>query len=190
MGIRVALSINVALWIVWLGYWAIAARGAKPVQWREPLREQWSHNALALLGAIVLSVSPLSPPFLHARFLPLPAIFAPLGTIVTALGLGVSVAARIQLGGNWSAAVEIKDGHALIRHGLYRHVRHPIYSGLLLGLLGSTIAIGQWRELLGLAVILAALILKARHEENLMRRTFPDYDGYARETAALIPFLL
>ena len=191
MGIfRLTLLINVALWLAWLAYWAIAARGVKPMQRREPLRRLWAHNLLALLGAVVLTLPRVTPPLLHMRFLPHPAIFAVLGTIVTALGLGIAIAARIQLASNWSAAVEIKEGHTLIRSGLYAHVRHPIYSALLLGLLGSAIAVGQWRELFGVALILVALILKARHEEDLLRQTFPDYERYRQETSAFIPFLL
>lgn len=191
MGIfRLALFVDVGLWLAWLAYWAVAARGAKPMQRREALRQLWAHNLLAVLGTIVLTVPRPTPPLLHARFLPYPATFAVLGTILTALGLGVVIAARVQLAGNWSAAVEIKDGHTLIRSGLFAHIRHPIYSGLLLGLLGSAIAMGQWRDLLGVALIFLALMLKARHEENLLHQTFPNYERYRQETSALIPFLL
>lgn len=188
--IRVADLFILVLWIGWLAYWLIASRRAKQTRWREPLRERWLHSALALLGTLVLIVPRFTPLFLHARFLGERVIFAPLGAVVTALGLAIAVAARMQLAGNWSAAVEIKEDHALIRDGLYRRVRHPIYSGLLLALFGSAIAIDQWRELIGCALILVALMLKSRHEEKRLRQTFSDYAAYARQTAALIPFLL
>ena len=179
-----------AMWVGWLAYWAIAARGAKPMQWREPLRAQWLHTALVCLGVVILVVPQATPAILAAPFLPPGAIGAALGLAVTALGLGIAVAARISLAGNWSAAVEIKEGHALIRSGAYRYVRHPIYSGLLLALLGSAIALDRWRALLAFALIFAALLLKSRHEEDRLRQALPDYATYARETAALIPFLL
>lgn len=179
-----------AMWVGWLVYWSIAARGAKAMQWREPVSGQFLHNALALIGTVVLAVPRASPAILGQPFLPPSPIGAWLGVAVTALGLGIAIAARIHLGGNWSARVEIKENHALIRTGPYRYVRHPIYSGILLALLGSAITLDHWRALLGFGLIFAALWLKARHEEARLRQVLPDYDAYASQTAALIPFLL
>ncbi len=179
-----------AMWVGWLAYWAIAARGAKPTHWREPLRAQSLHTALAFIGVIVLVVPRATPALLAQPFLPPTAIGAALGAILTASGLGIAIAARITLAGNWSAAVEIKEGHALIRGGLYRYVRHPIYAGILLALLGSALALDRWRALFGFVLIFAALLLKSRHEEIRLRQALPGYDDYARKTAALIPFFL
>jgi len=181
--------ILLAMWVGWLAYWAIAARGAKTAQWREPLSANWLHYTLAWLGAIVLLVPRATPAILAGPFLPPSTIGGLLGIVLTALGLGIAIAARITLAENWSAAVEIKQNHALIRSGVYRHVRHPIYSGILLALLGSAIALDRWRALVGFVLIFASLWLKARHEEERLRRELPDYAAYARETAALIPFL-
>lgn len=189
MGIRAALLTNLALWVAWAVYWLIAARGAKRTQWREPLRRHWLHTGLALLGTLILTLPRLTPPLLHERFLGDPLLFAIIGTVVTAVGHGIAIAARVQLAGNWSAAVAIKQDHALIRRGLYRYARHPIYSGILLALLGSAIAVGQWRDLIGFALILISLLLKLRHEEERLRATFADYASYAARTAALVPFL-
>ena len=86
--------------------------------------------------------------------------------------------------------VFIVDDHALLRSGPYRYVRHPIYPGILLALLGTAVALDRWRAVVAFALIFAALLLKSRHEENRLRRALPDYATYARETAALIPFLL
>jgi protein-S-isoprenylcysteine O-methyltransferase Ste14 len=179
-----------AMWLGWLAYWAIAARGAKTTQWREPLRANWLHYALAWIGTTVLVVPHATPALLARPFLPPSAIGAATGVVLTALGLGIAIAARITLAANWSAAVEIKEGHALIRTGLYRYVRHPIYSGILLALLGSAVALDRWRALLAFALIFASLLLKSRHEENRLRQALPDYAAYASKTAALIPFLL
>lgn len=179
----------VATWIGWVGYWAIAARGAKATQWREPLSAHWLHYTLALAGTIVLAVPRATPAILAGPFLPPSLIAAWLGVVLTALGLGIAIAGRITLAGNWSAAIEIKENHALIRSGLYRHVRHPIYSGILLAVLGSAMALDRWGALLGFALIFASLWIKSRHEENHLRQVLPGYVAYASETAALIPFL-
>jgi protein-S-isoprenylcysteine O-methyltransferase Ste14 len=187
---RLALLVLLALWLAWFAYWAVAARGVKPAQWREPIREQWLHGALALFGAILLAMGRPWPAFLLVRFVPAGPVFSLLGVVIAAIGLALAVAARRQLAGNWSAAVEIKQNHTLIRGGLYRYVRHPIYSGILLAILGSAIAIGQWRGVLAFALILVALLIKSRHEEQRLRQAFPDYGAYVAETAALIPFLI
>jgi protein-S-isoprenylcysteine O-methyltransferase Ste14 len=179
-----------AMWMGWLVYWVIAARGAKATQWREPVSGQWLHSTLALLGTIVLVVPRPTRAILGAPFLPPSLIGAWLGITLTALGLGIAIAARITLAANWSARVEIKEDHALIRSGPYRYVRHPIYSGILLALLGSAIALDRWRALLGFVLIFVALLVKSRHEENRLRQVLPEYGAYASETAALIPFLL
>lgn len=179
-----------AMWTGWLAYWAIAARGAKATRWREPLHAHWLHYALGWIGTIVLVVPRATPAILGKPFLPPSLIGSGIGVILTALGLGVAIAARITLAGNWSAQVEIKEDHALVRGGPYRYVRHPIYFGILLALLGSAIALERWRAILGFALILVSLWLKARHEEKHLRQMLPGYGAYARETAALIPFLL
>lgn len=179
-----------AMWVGWLAYWAVAARGNKATQWREPVRANWLHYALAWIGTIVLAVPQAAPAILRAPFLPPGMIGAVVGLLLTALGLSLAIAARITLAGNWSAAVEIKEDHALIRSGPYRYVRHPIYSGLLLAVLGSAIALDRWSALLAFVLIFASLWLKARHEEEGLRQALPDYGAYARKTAALIPFLL
>jgi protein-S-isoprenylcysteine O-methyltransferase Ste14 len=163
----------VAMWVGWLAYWAIAARGAKAAQWREPLAANWMHYALALAGTIVLVVPRATPALLAQPFLPRGPVESWLGVTITAFGLGIAIAARIALAGNWSAAVEIKEDHALIRSGPYRYVRHPIYSGILLAVLGSAIALDHWRAMLGLVLIFASLWIKSRHEENRLRQILP-----------------
>lgn len=178
-----------AIWLGWLAYWAIAARGAKATRWREPLSANWRHYMLGWLGAIVVAVPRATPAILGAPFLPPSPLVAWFGIALTVLGLGIAIAARRTLAGNWSAAVEIKEGHALVRGGVYRYVRHPIYSGILLALLGSAIVLDRQRALLGFVLIVASLWIKSRHEENRLRQVLPGYDAYARETAALIPFL-
>jgi protein-S-isoprenylcysteine O-methyltransferase Ste14 len=95
----------------------------------------------------------------------------------------------VHLGRNWSAAVTLKHAHELIRSGPYARVRHPIYTGLLLAFLGSAIACGEPRALLGVAIILFAFVRKLRIEETLMRATFPaEYARYRAEVPALLPF--
>ncbi len=113
------------------------------------------------------------------------------GTALVLLGLAFTVWARVHLGRNWSGIVTVKQGHELIRSGPYRWVRHPIYTGLLLAFMGSAIALGQWRGVLAMLIVFAALWRKLRLEERWMIETFgAAYTAYRNEVAALIPFVL
>jgi len=83
----------------------------------------------------------------------------------------------------------VKEGHALVRTGPYRYLRHPIYTGLLVAFLGTAITIGEWRGLVAFLVMLVSLGIKSRAEEARMRETFPEYAQYQRESAAIVPFI-
>ena len=96
----------------------------------------------------------------------------------------------MHLGRNWSRSVTIKQDHELINTGPYAVVRHPIYTGILTGLLGTAIALSQVRGIIAFALFFIAFWIKLRMEEEWMRSQFGEaYATYARETAALVPYL-
>jgi protein-S-isoprenylcysteine O-methyltransferase Ste14 len=81
--------------------------------------------------------------------------------------------------------------HELITTGPYALARHPIYTGLLLGFLGSAVARGEWRGLLAVALVFAALWHKLKLEEKWMRAQFGEpYEAYSRHVAALVPYII
>ncbi|HEX3235952.1 MAG TPA: isoprenylcysteine carboxylmethyltransferase family protein [Gemmatimonadales bacterium] len=177
------------LWIAWLVYWWYSARNVKPTRVREPLHSQLQHRVPLMLAAFLLAAPRWVPGVLTRRFLPAGPVFPILGTIMLAAGLGFSVWARRHLGRNWSAQVVVKEDHALVRSGPYRYLRHPIYTGLLLAFLGMVVTIGELRAILAFAFALLAFARKSRAEEDRMRETFPEYERYRQDTAALIPFV-
>ena len=105
-------------------------------------------------------------------------------------GLLFAVWAREHLGSNWSRSVTIKEGHELIASGPYSVVRHPIYTGILAGFLGTAIALSQVRGFIVFLLIFFILWVKLRMEEQWMRSQFGEtYATYAHQTAALVPYL-
>jgi protein-S-isoprenylcysteine O-methyltransferase Ste14 len=98
--------------------------------------------------------------------------------------------ARIHLGRNWGMPMTERTEPELVTSGPYRFVRHPIYSGILLGLLGTGLATSLY-WLIGFGVALVYFTYSATVEERTLTATFPDaYPKYKAHTKMLIPFLL
>jgi len=101
------------------------------------------------------------------------------------------VASSTALGKNWSFEARMRTDHQLIRNGPYARVRHPIYLGMLLFLLGLAVALGHWLQLVvALPVFLVGTTIRTKLEDRLLEAQFgADFDEYARTTPALIPKL-
>ncbi len=113
------------------------------------------------------------------------------GLVLTVAGCAFAIWARITLGGNWSGRATVKQDHELITTGPYALARHPIYTGILLALVGTALAGGEWRHVLGFLVVLFGMMAKMSQEERLMMQTFPEaYPLYRRRVKALIPGVL
>ncbi len=178
-----------ALWIAWLLIWLVASRNVKETRWKESMSSRLRYRAPLIVGIVIIVRPELSPAFLRIRFVPHSAIVGAIGVVLVATGLAFAVWARRYLGSNWSADVTVKQNHALVRDGPYRFVRHPIYTGVLVGALGSALAIGEWRAVVGVALGFASFLMKSRIEEARMRDTFPEYAAYQRDTKAIVPFV-
>lgn len=177
-------------WLVWLLIWIAAWAWSKRARRRERFATGILHT-LPFMAAVVLIVGEFPRvAWLQHQVLAYQRAFYQIGLALTVAGLAFAVLARFFLGSNWSAAVQVKDGHQLVRNGPYRFVRHPIYTGVLVAFLGTVLAQDQWRSLLAFALMLAGLVYKLRMEERFMTETFGDaYREYRRHTKALLPFV-
>ncbi|MGH8782708.1 methyltransferase family protein [Paraburkholderia sp.] len=176
-------------WTIWLIYWIATSKAVKATAKREGVLSRRLQAIPLVIGGVLITVPA-----------PVAALWTPdlgsLGTVQLAgeliqlAGLGFSVWARRYLGTNWSVSVTLKEGHELVRNGPYRLVRHPIYTGCLLALVGSALINGQWFAFLGVALIFASLAYKVRVEESWLTDYFGDaYRHYRLEVSALIPGL-
>jgi protein-S-isoprenylcysteine O-methyltransferase Ste14 len=178
------------LWLLWALYWLVAARTAKPVRKREPLLMRLAFIAQALLTAILLGHHSWSG-WLGVQLIHGGWTRYGIAVMLIVIGLTISIWARRILGGNWSGSVTVKEGHELVQSGPYRYVRHPIYSGLLLMILGTGLASGQVHGLLAFPIALVSFWIKSRVEEQWMTAEFGErYATYKKTTWALIPYLL
>jgi protein-S-isoprenylcysteine O-methyltransferase Ste14 len=138
-----------------------------------------------LLGIIAQTVSPTLLPISSE-----PSILRAVGLLLYTLGLLIAVTARIQLGWNWSDIEKsyVKQGHALVTHGIYSYVRHPIYAGDVLLILGLELALNSWC-ILGVIAIAVYVRRQAIYEERRLKEALPGYDQYCRRTTRFLPFL-
>ena len=177
------------LWLTWLAYWIVAARTVKSVRRSESVHSRASYMVPTIAGGALLAWQH-APGLLAARFVTANPVPYFTGAAVLAAGLAFASWARHHLGANWSGTVTLKQDHELIRTGPYAIVRHPIYTGLLTAILGTAIALGEWRGLIALALFAVAMLRKISIEEQFMRESFPEqYTRYRAEVPALIPLI-
>jgi protein-S-isoprenylcysteine O-methyltransferase Ste14 len=179
------------LWLAFIAFWIVMARGGKVVTERESVYSRLSHY-LPLAIAMYLLAAP------HVPFAPLQDRFTPLalwpvrlGAALTFAGIAFAIWARVWIAGNWSSDVTLKRDHELIVDGPFRWVRHPIYTGILVALAGTALAVGEWRGVLAVVLAGAAYWRKLTIEEAVMRRQFGEaYARYSDRVPALVPFIL
>ena len=178
------------VWIAFIVYWRIKAAGTKSTQLSEPAASGILRALTFVVVIVLLSTTRIPLPWLYRELWPSGLWSFCIGASVTLAGLFFAVWARQHLASNWSSAVTIKQGHELIITGPYALVRHPIYTGILTGFLGTAIALSQVRGVIGFVLILIVLWAKLRKEEEWMRSQFGEtYAAYAQHTAALVPYL-
>ena len=187
-----------ALWIILIIYLILMAASAKRTVGRG--RVWWREIGLRLLilGGVLIALR------LFASNQALPEarsdavnsnvvnsnmLLGTIGAALCALGVGFTIWARAYLGRNWGMPMSQKENPEVITTGPYACVRHPIYAGFLLAMLGS--AIGQtviW--LVPLVIVGAYFVYSARREEKLMLEQFPEqYRAYMQRTKMLVPFI-
>ena len=169
------------IWGLFWVYWLVAAIGAK---------QGTRSGRLRLPGLLVIATVIVERVFARHGEPVHGLVLEVVGMIVFLSGLGLAVWARVYLGRNWGMPMTRKDEPELVTTGPYKYVRHPIYSGLLLGVLGTAIATNiYW--LLVLVAVGIYFIYSARVEEGLMESAFPTtYPDYKASTKMLIPFVL
>jgi protein-S-isoprenylcysteine O-methyltransferase Ste14 len=187
------LTILGYLWAAFGLYWfAAAARGRSAAgtehQTGEPHFFRVVRLSILATTFALLFWQRLAIGFLGRPFVPeFPALdYA--GFVATLAGLGVATWARIHLGRNWSDKVVIQAGHQLIRTGPYARLRHPIYSGVLLGVLGTAVVLGQWRGAIAFLLLLTNYAVKARKEDRILAESFgQQFQEHKQRAGFLLP---
>ena len=114
-----------------------------------------------------------------------------LGVALYAAGLALAIAGRVQLGKNWANIedAQVASKQVLVHKGIYRYIRHPIYAGDMLLLIGLELALNSWLVVLMIVPIII-FVRQADAEEKLLAQSFADYPAYQQQTKRFIPFLI
>jgi len=185
---KIPPPVLIILALLWSGlslYWVSSgpARSSGEFRFYRPLRLLilgatfallfWDQTAIGILGRAVL------PPGVG---------LASIGFAGAVTGLAIALWARIHLGNYWSDKVVLRDDHQLIRTGPYAYLRHPIYSGALLGVLGTALIVDQWRGFVAFALLFVNYTIKAKREERILADRFnEEFRQHQRGTGFLLP---
>lgn len=179
-----------ALWLLFGAYWLVSALKRKKTKQRETILQRVGYTLPLALGFYLLYQPQPLYEWFRIRFLPAGHFGEWFGVLLTAAGIGIAFWARWHLGTNWSGVVTLKEGHELIRTGPYRSIRHPIYTGILLALLGTAVNFGEVRALLAVVIAWLSFYIKARREESFLSQEFgPGFAEHKQHTGMFLPRL-
>ncbi|MCX8109428.1 MAG: isoprenylcysteine carboxylmethyltransferase family protein [Verrucomicrobiae bacterium] len=117
-------------------------------------------------------------------------IWQPLGLFLIAIGAVYGIAGVVALGAKLSAFPTPKSNSSLVQHGIYKHVRHPLYASVGFLCAGWVTFWKSTPALILFLLLVVVLTLKARHEEKLLTTRFPEYESYRKQTKSVIPWLI
>jgi|HubBroStandDraft_3_1064219.scaffolds.fasta_scaffold71321_2 protein-S-isoprenylcysteine O-methyltransferase Ste14 len=182
-----------ALWLIFVAYWAVMGLRAK----RTIGDRLWRTEAGLRVAVVVLILLALRLPAVRhalrntqAHAAAASPLIGLIGVALCAFGIGLAIWARSHLGRNWGMPMARKESPELITSGPYAAVRHPIYTGIFIAMLGSAIAVSPF-WLIPLALFGIYFVYSACKEEKLMLAQFPQqYPQYMSRTKMFVPLVL
>jgi protein-S-isoprenylcysteine O-methyltransferase Ste14 len=171
-------------------YWHVTeprADAAKP-RLKQRTKNELLNRNLSLIGGLIIYVQLIGLNIFP--FKPTPAVQM-LGFTLVLAGFAISIFARKALGTNWAhgAEYQIKKNHTLTTNGIYNYIRHPIYTGLSVMMVGAEVVAGSIIFLpLLFALAIAANVQTKKEERILIEKFGKEYVSYMSRTKKLIPY--
>ena len=186
------------IWFAGLVGWTIVRypfeRRAKRIGVKTSLydRRESGLLALAVIGMFVIPAIYAVTGFPAALDRPFIPWIAWLGIVPEAAALWLFRRSHVDLGRNWSISLELREQHALVQSGVYRRIRHPMYTSFFLLAVAQLLLLPNW--LAGLAGIAGAAMLfgfRVAREERMMLDSFgEDYRAYVGRTKRIVPWII
>jgi protein-S-isoprenylcysteine O-methyltransferase Ste14 len=170
-------------WAVFWIYWIAVSLGVKAG------RSRWTRFAGFRVAAVLIILLLLRLRVLKGHTVTHDPWLQGIGLAIFLLGLALAVWARVYLGRNWGMPMSEKVDPELVTTGPYRTIRHPIYSGIILAMVGTAVAVSVY-WLIAVVLLGAYFVYSAVMEERYMAGLFPDaYPRYKQSTKMLVPFI-
>lgn len=187
------MLIGLVILIIWVLFWILWAVFAVLTSQRNELAKYITAYLFVILFIIsigyFMSYFSSDMGFLKYHFLPNVFILYIIGFLLMISGLGFAICARAYLSKSWRGDVSLNQAHKLIQSGPYKYIRHPIYTGMMFGLVGTVLVLGEIWVVIMLFVSCFALVLKSRSEEKLLISRFSEYGQYIAKSKSFLPFL-
>lgn len=144
---------------------------------------------IVFVGNIILPALYLFTPWLGFADYSLPGFISWWGAAIMLVALWLFWRAHVDLGLNWSVTLEMRKEHELITHGVYRRVRHPMYSAIFLFAIAQGFLLQNWLAgWAGFASFALLYLVRVPREEKMMREFFGEsYREYMQRTGRLWP---
>lgn len=145
--------------------------------------------AVMMIGTMLLPVLFIFTPILSFADYELHPLAFALGAISMLTSLWFFHLSHRDLGKNWSMTLDIREGHSLVTEGVYRYIRHPMYSAIYLHALAQSLLLANWAA--GPSMLIAftlMFLVRVPFEERMMLEKFgAEYVSYMKRTKRLIP---
>lgn len=163
------------------------ARSGRTHDVRDPLERRLLFAVL--VGMVVMPFFHIATPVFGFADLALPAALHWLGVVLAVAGIVLLYRSHSDLQRYWSPSLALVDDHALVETGVYRRIRHPMYSALFLLTFAQACLLDNWLAgLSGLATFATLYVMRIGREEAMMRERFAErWDLYAARTFRLFP---
>jgi protein-S-isoprenylcysteine O-methyltransferase Ste14 len=179
----------VAIWIVFWLYWLISAFGSKKNATPQIGKFFGGRVGVFILAVLLFRFINVQNYSFNNHIVSRNTGIQIVGFIIFISGLLLAIWARVSLGKNWGMPMTQKQNPELVTTGPYKYIRHPIYTGILVAILGTTIVSSIfWLFIFSITAIY--FIYSALQEEKTMVKQFPkEYTNYKSKTKMLLPFL-
>ncbi len=182
--------ITLILFAGWQGYWLVTGRKADREKPKKPISTKLGYIRRYIPQYVVYAIILLQ--VLGWQIFTVNFPSQEIGFFLVVLGIAISVSARITLGTNWAHAAEyqIKQKQVLVTSGIYAYIRNPIYTGLLMAVVGAELVAKSYLFIVIALIGFLAAYKQSKLEEAILEKHFGKaYIEYKKKTKLLIPFV-
>ena len=187
---NIVFFVGFVIYVVTRGIFASQAKSNERIDQRVDIFEKTLLPAM-LISGLLFPVLYLFTPLLSFANYDLPQWIHWVGLVIILPALWLFWRSHVDLGKNWSPTLEMRKGHSIIRRGVYRRIRHPMYAAIWLFSIAQALLLDNW--LAGWTVVLVftgMYFVRTPREEQMMRDHFgKDYEKYMAQTGRLLPRL-